>query len=141
MTDTNALPEGTHLAYTIYHETSWWRGLPENARPNDGRPTIQVAASAKGAGGGVAWEFAVVEMTQTTLYLEVFDDAWQAFAQIPAFFESLPDCDTLDAVQALLDLLGAVDETERGVTRTEERRNWLRRARVVLDAAAEGVPA
>lgn len=129
-----ALPEGTHLAYTIYHETHWWRGLPSDARPSGGRPTIQVAASARGAGGGVAWEFAVVEydISGPTLRLEMFADAFDAFRQIPEFFGRLPVCESLRDVRAVLHAMGAVDETERGTTRAEERRTRLERAAEVL---------
>lgn len=116
MTDptAQALPEGTHLAYTVYHEAHWWLGLLPHLRPDDGRRCVQVAASAKGAGGGVAWEFGVQEYASiNALCVDMFGDAWPAFRQIPEFFDRLPDCDTLDAVRALLDELGAVDETER----------------------------
>ena len=118
------LPDGTHLAYSINHESRWWRQIPTQARPNNGRPSIQVCASAEGNGGGVAWEFAVVEhdlgKTIPALKLGIFDDAWAAFADIPGFFASLADGDemlTLDDVVAILKALGAVDETDRGEPR------------------------
>jgi hypothetical protein len=117
------MPEGTHLAYTIYHETHWWRTLSTlngpSAVPNDGRPCIQVSASAKGQGGGVKWEFSIVEHDLDAgkpLRLEIFDEGWEAFTLMAPFFTRLADVDTLDGVRELLDELGAVDETERTLT-------------------------
>lgn len=113
------MPEGTHLAYVIYHETKWWGQMCRHDRPNEGRRCVQVYASAKGAGGGTAWEFSVIgydfDRTEKPLRICMFDDAWMAFAQVPEFFAALTD-DTvkrLDDIRALLDQLGAVDETER----------------------------
>jgi hypothetical protein len=115
------MPKGTHLAYTVYHETHWWRGSlrlsGRQSLPNEGQPCIQVAASAKGQGGGVRWEFSVVEVDlgQKALRLDIFDEGWEAFALMPAFFAGLAagGVETLDDVRELLDSLGAVDETER----------------------------
>lgn len=122
-TDTSAItmPEGTHLAYTIYHETKWWSELDKNTRPNEGRRCIQVAASAKGQGGGVRWEFGIVEynLDRPALCLEIFDEGWEAFGLMAPFFAELAASGyragwTLAEVRELLDSLGAVDETDRG---------------------------
>jgi hypothetical protein len=104
------LSEDTHLAYTVAHEAWYWRG--------DENPFVMVAASAKGSGGGVAWEFQIEEMElggKPTTRVKVFDDAYAAFAQIPEFFAAFADAppSTLRAVIAALDAMGAVDETER----------------------------
>ena len=112
------MPDGTHLAYTIYHETKWWGNRDLGHRPNDGKPCVQIAASAKGQGGGVEWEFGVVEHDfghRPALKLGIFDEGWEAFTCMAPFFAALADgsVKTLDDVVGLLDELGAVDETER----------------------------
>jgi hypothetical protein len=108
------LPEDTHLAYIVVHE-AWYSQPPNNVRI-DNRPTLTVQASAEG--GGVAWEFEIVEETTPpgALRVYVFDDAWQAFDQVPEFFFALVGLGgkaTLEKVRGALDLLGAVDETDR----------------------------
>ena len=104
------LPEDTHLAYTVAHEAWYWRGGENHF--------VMVAASAKGSGGGVAWEFQIEEMElggNLVTRVKVFDDAFAAFAQIPELFAALADglAGTLVSVREVLDGLGAVDETER----------------------------
>jgi hypothetical protein len=118
MTETTKqqLPEGTHLAYTVFHE-SWYAEVPGTVR----EPSIGIAASAEGAGGGVAWEFAVEEASftdksgQHPISVRLFDDAFVAIAQIPEFFAALAtgSVTSLRAVCDLLDGMGAVDETKR----------------------------
>jgi hypothetical protein len=119
---TITMPAGTHLAYTIYHETYWWHGLLRNAGrhllPNDGQPCVQISASAKGQGGGCDWEFSVVEIDlghRKALRLGIFDEGWEAFTLMAPFFAGLASGEypTLGDVRELLDSLGAVDETER----------------------------
>jgi hypothetical protein len=105
----NELPEDTHLTYVVSHE-AWY------AKQVD-RPQINVMASADG--GGCAWEFTVEEVDLGShgpaIRVKVFDDAFAAFTQIPEFFDDLAadEIGTLDSVRALLDGMGAVDETKR----------------------------
>lgn len=110
------MPEGTILAYTVYHETTWWRQLCEHNRPNGGRPCVQISASA-GKSAGCKWEFGVVEydLSKRALQLEIFDEGWEAFARMAPFFTALAsgEIETLTDVRELLDRLGAVDQTER----------------------------
>lgn len=101
------LPEGTRLAYVVTHEAWYYR---------DGKPSVTVMAAA--GGGGVAWEFAVEEFRfrgEPATQVQVFEDAYAAFAQLPEFFGALAagEGTTLADVIKLLDLLGAVDKTER----------------------------
>jgi len=103
------LPEGTHLAYYDYRAT--WYPSREQA--------IDISASA-GPGEGGAWDFTVTEKNLgthgTAIKVEIFEDAFAAFTQIPGFFAALatmasyPD---LDTVILLLKSLGAADETAR----------------------------
>ena len=107
------LPEGTHLAYTVWHE-AWWFSTAAAGDP----PSVMIAASAKGEGGGVAWEFPVEEIElggKPVTRAKIFDDSYAAFTQVPELFAALADGGgtTLTAVIELLDMLGAVDETER----------------------------
>lgn len=108
------LPDDTHLAYIVSHEAYYW-----NAAKTPGeKPHLNVQASARGNGGGVAWEFDVSEHFLGNEYctrIEMFDDAYAAFAEIPEFFvlmrERRPG--TLREVRGILDGLGAADETKR----------------------------
>ncbi len=109
------LPDGCRLAYTIFHE-AWYA----SADP-DRRPTINVSAAST-HGDGVAWDFQIVEhqvgpagQRIPALRVEIFDDAWPAFAQVPELFAALAAAGqpTLNDVTVLLDRLGAVDETAR----------------------------
>lgn len=108
------LPEDTHLAYTVWHE-AWYADL--NRIPGE-EPHLMVAASAEGSGGGVAWEFQIDGYQlgrEPVTRVKMFDDAYAAFAQMPEFFAVLAEQtpQTLDDVRAILDALGAVDETPR----------------------------
>lgn len=107
------IPDDCHLAYVVSHEAWYW----EASRGND-NPHVSVSASAKGNGGGVAWEFQIEEMElggKQVTRAKIFDDAYEAFTQVPELFAALADGggSTLTGVRDLLDMLGAVDETER----------------------------
>ena len=127
----NALPEDTHLAYTVTHEAWYARSLPDDRRE------INIAASA-GPGVGVAWDFTVEEVNLGShgpaIRVKIFDDAFAAFTQIPEFFAALASEGVADLrdVCAVLDGMGAVDETERrgphGVTRPVATAERIRRA-------------
>jgi hypothetical protein len=108
-----ALPEDCHLIYTVSHE-AWYARHPGIVD----QPQIMVSASSDE--GGCAWEFGVNEHDFGTghgraIRADVFDDAFAAFAQIPEFFAALAaeKIGTLDEVRALLDRMGAVDQTDR----------------------------
>ena len=105
------LPEGVHLAYSVFHE-AWYANVP----PGVDRPSIGVTASAEGGGGG-GWSFVVEEadFDDHPISVRLFDDAFIAFAQIPEFFAELASgrVKDLQAVGHLLDSMGAVDETDR----------------------------
>jgi hypothetical protein len=108
------LPDDTHLAYTVWHE-AWYA---EASRTPGEKPHLMVAASAKGSGGGVAWEFQVdgYELGGGRVTrVKMFDDAYAALGQMPEFFEMLAAQRpvTLTEVRDILHALGAVDETER----------------------------
>jgi hypothetical protein len=109
------MPANTHLAYSMWREF-WWAKLPGHPAITD-EPAINVCASTGGT--GVAWEFQIHERdigdSSPAIRVCVFDDAWQAFAQIPEFFTALATVEgaSLASVRALLDSLGAVDETDR----------------------------
>lgn len=108
------LPDDTHLAYIVSHEAYYWNA---SKLPGD-NPHLNVSASAKGSGGGAAWEFEIEEMElggKPVTRLKIFEDGYAAFAQVPELFAALADGGgpTLAAARNLLDMLGAVDETER----------------------------
>jgi hypothetical protein len=132
--DMTDLPDDTHLAYTDYREA--WYGK--------GEKTLMVAASAKGTGGGVAWEFEVKEHDFDNhgkpIRIGVFDDAFDAFTQIPEFFAVLAakNTGTLDEVIGVLRSMGAVDETDRTSPYTEATRPAERDMQVVSAAILAG---
>ncbi|MFE7744441.1 hypothetical protein [Nocardia sp. NPDC057455] len=97
------------LAFIIKSE-AWYRDVLI-----DEHPTLSVMASS--SGGGVDWEFSIEEQhlgCWTTRVL-IFADAYKAFTQMPEFFETMAKAkpSTLREVIAILDELGAVDETAR----------------------------
>lgn len=99
------LPAGTHLAYTVYDQAEWGRRLlAVEASPQHGEP---------------AWAFHLLEDQDEdgpVLKLEMLDETWQAFAQIPGFFAALAEGGqklAFEAVVRVLDSLGAVNETDR----------------------------
>jgi hypothetical protein len=106
------LPEGTHLAYTVAHETWYWA--------NSSLPTdplhVRVEARYGDENRGVAWSFPIEELSYG-LRLGITDENWGALRDIPEFFTLLAELDvsvaTLDQVRVLLDGLGAVDATVR----------------------------
>ena len=105
------LDAGTHLTYIVSQE-QWGPGIV---------PQPEIYVSAAYGDGGCAWGFPVREYDLSggpAIRAEVFDDAFAAFTQIPEFFAALADEEicTLDAVQRLLDRMGALDETRREVT-------------------------
>ena len=110
--ETMSLPEGTHLAYIVVKD-AWYASAAYN---RDEKPTVSVMASHED--GGVAWEFAVVEfdLDGPSVHLEMFYDSFAALSEMPEFFAGLQQIgkgDGLAAVVALLDSLGAADETKR----------------------------
>ena len=114
-----SMPAGTHLAYIVSHETWYHRADHVTRQGGETGRDLNVAASAKGTGGGVAWEFMVREyrlIDDLVLHVEMFDDSWAAFTQVPELFTALASQEhglTLEGLRGLLDGLGAVDETDR----------------------------
>lgn len=106
------LPENTHLAYNVWRE-AWYADVRK-----DDKPGIGIAASAEGTGGGVAWEFQITQYElggKPCTHIEMFDDAYEAIVQVPELFAALAkeQPGTLEQVRAILNGLGAVDETSR----------------------------
>lgn len=130
-----ALPEGTRLAYTVSHE-AWYARRPGIVD----QPQIMVSASSPG--GGCAWEFGVNEHDfgshGRAIRVDVFDDAFAAFAQIPEFFAALAaeGIGTLDGVRSVLDRMGAVDETDRTDPATDREAAPTSPLRQAIRAAA-----
>jgi hypothetical protein len=105
------IPDDCHLAYIVSHEAWYWNALGSTEKPH-----LNVQAAAYG--GGVAWEFDVSEYHlggKPCTRIQMFDDAYESFAQIPEFFilmrEHRPG--TLREVRGILDGLGAADLTQR----------------------------
>jgi hypothetical protein len=105
------LPDDHFLAYVVPHE-AWYRAVTLNDPPS-----IQVMAAS--SHGGVAWEFIIekqdINPSWPALRLQMFDEAWDAFGQVPELFTALElrRPRSLPALRAMLDELGARDITER----------------------------
>ncbi|MEV4078706.1 hypothetical protein AB0J43_00240 [Nonomuraea fuscirosea] len=105
------LPEGHRLAYVIGYEAWYFQHQGVTARRQ-----LDVTASAQ---DGVAWHFVVEEVNlgrpTSSIRLAVYEDAFVAFQQLPEFFAAVGEGQpkTLPEVVAILDAMGAVDETER----------------------------
>lgn len=101
------------LAYIVGHE-AWYH----SAALRRSEPYVMVGVYYDG--GGCDWE---LEITWVNLQgkecprLKLFSDAWVAFVQQPALFLALAELNDSDPsvaeMTALLDRLGAVDQTER----------------------------
>lgn len=104
------IPNDCRLAYIVSREAWYWNaGSAEEPHLN-----VQAAAYE----GGVAWEFDASEYHlggELCTRIQMFDDSYDAFAQIPEFFilmrEHQPG--TLREVRGILDGLGAADLTKR----------------------------
>lgn len=105
-------PEGYRLAYTVTHEA--WYSQPPLSRPPGDRNVLSV--SMDNLGGGCAWEFAIDDEIGGGLRVKVYDDGWQAFADVPDFFTALAALGRgalLDEVIEVLNALGFTDATKR----------------------------
>lgn len=130
------LPEDCFLAYVVTHEA--WYYEPNRASGLLNGRSLNVSASSRG--GGVAWEFTVEEHPHNGggIKLNMFDDSFPAFVQIPEFFAALNGNEvpeSVAAVREILDRIGAVDTTERVNPRYVDRRAEL--AAAVEQAQAE----
>ncbi|MFI6510072.1 hypothetical protein ACIBCT_20905 [Streptosporangium sp. NPDC050855] len=106
------LPDDCYLTYVIAHE-AWYAKVPGTVDV----PQLSIVASSRG--GGCAWEFVAkeIELGQRTpsIRLDIFDDAFAAFEQLPGFFKTIGEVKptTLAELVDILNGLGAVDDTER----------------------------
>lgn len=107
------LPDEATLTYVLEHEAHYADALDEGKTP-----AVSVVAAAAG-GMGAHWEFRLREQQLLggvpALRLEMFDDAFAAFSDIPEFFAALREHQptTVAAAVELLKPLGAVDTTKR----------------------------
>ncbi len=104
---------GFRLAYIVPHEAHYRNVVTERS------VTVMKAADR----GGVGWEFEVVEHRGNGIRVEMFDDAFAAFAEIAPLFTALAEDPpgSLDDVRVLLDRLGFTDATQRTDPRTVGR--------------------
>lgn len=120
------LPEDCFLAYVVQHEA--WYYEPNRAAGVSGGRSLNISASSRG--GGVAWEFSVEEHPHNGggVKISMFDDAFPALVQVPEFFAALNGDEvpeSVTAVRAILDRIGAADTTERVNPRYVDRRAEL----------------
>ena len=132
------IPEDCYLAYVVSHEAWYWEAACASVGD---KPHLNVQAAAHG--GGVAWEFEVSEHylgDQFCTRIEMFDDAYAAFADIPEFFALMREHQpgALREVRGILDGLGAADVTKR--TRNGESGPKVVKGQVVTGKALEAAP-
>lgn len=107
------VPNGCFPSYYVGHE-SWWYTTLQQSGPRDGL-VPEVMVSMRHRDGGMKWEFGVEQVPGIGLRVTVLDDAWEAFAAVPAVFAALAAGKVGDLAQfvAVLDGLGFRDSTER----------------------------
>lgn len=107
--------EGDALSYFLSHET-WLHRLPNRpASPID--PTEPTLYLSYRYADGDAWSARFTEYRLSdgpAVAVEMFDDSFRAFTQMPELFTALADgVSTLDEVRVVLDGLDAKDTTDR----------------------------
>lgn len=100
------------FAYGFYqHSRAWY--AEASKLPSDVAEEVMIGLYADG--GGCRWEFGIrwIRLPELTPRVEVFSDAWQAFAQVPELFTELTKLDRLTPAECcgLLTRLGFVDKT------------------------------
>jgi len=103
---TNLTTESGYRLVYVIPQDAWYRNVVTE---------VSITVSKAADEGGCAWEFSVVEHRDIGIRVEVFGDAFDAFAEIPEFFAELAKVGrtTLDGVREILDDLGFADATER----------------------------
>jgi hypothetical protein len=99
------------LTYTVTSE-AWYANAVRSAGSTDSEIMVTLRAE----GGGCYWEFAIRQVRDVAVRVEVFSDAWEAFSERPDVFAALAELgegSTLDDVKNALDGLGVRDATER----------------------------
>lgn len=118
------LPDGSRLVYTLGHK-AWY------AQAN-GLTSPELTVTAAMGDGGCAWEFMVREhdlgRDERPIRIDVFDDSFEAYAQIPEFFIAVGVLRPTGIAQVvdILSAFGAVDETpyvrpDRGLRQTTRK--------------------
>lgn len=106
------LPADCELTYVVGRE-AYYADAVRSAYPE---PYLIVGTA---EAGGSAWEFNVMEHDLSEggvrLRLEMYEDSFYAFREIPEFFDALAKRPprTLGEVRAILDKMGARDATPR----------------------------
>lgn len=104
MTETSEV----YLAYVVSHE-AWYA-------PHLMSPPESVQVQNASTGGGVKWEFCIERVRDIGIQVQIFDDAWDAFVEVPDLFRELQALGAntnLDEVREVLDRLGFKDITAR----------------------------
>src|ERR1051326_1861388 len=112
------IPDGYTLTYIVQAEAYYAHVVKE--------PGLSVVLRYDDE-GGCRWEFQVKPYdfcTSKAVQLQIFEDAFEAFAMIPEFFEEIRQQkpNSLAEVRQILDGIGAVDATDRR-TQAADRRN------------------
>lgn len=105
MTQQLTTEPGYRLEYIVSHE-AYYRSVVRERSVTVGKNATE---------GGCAWEFDVVEHPNIGIKVGIFDDAFQAFAEVAPLFAALAERQPRDLreVRSLLDELGLVDATQR----------------------------
>lgn len=113
MTEHLTTDPGYRLEY-IVSDDAWYAEANRHVNTD---PYLNIAKVADG--GGCAWEFQIVDKSRTigqpATRVEVFDDAFAAFAEVTPLFAAIADEHpaALDEVREILDRFGFADATTR----------------------------
>ena len=113
----------SRLTYTVTHE-AWYASSAVQTLPGPYEVGVhREALDRAGQGSGVHWEFVIEwhdfkHLNDSHTYtprVAVFNDAWQAFIEVPDLFAALAQDKpkTVKDVTDILDRLGFIDTTER----------------------------
>lgn len=135
-------PDGYRLAYIRTRE-AWYSQPPLTGIPGD-RNVLMISMDS--LDGGCRWEFEIDDEPVGGLRVKVYDDAWQAFTDVPEFFTALAALGRgalVEEVVEILDLLGFTDTTPDLPASPHTRERFLALQRETLGTAetAEGTDA
>ena len=107
---------GYHIVDQSWHHPITSKVLGNGTDEGANATRIMVGMYSTTGTGACQWEFAVAEPTPSTISVRVFNDAWDAFADIPDFFSGLSDLGAsadVGSVIILMERLGFEDMTQR----------------------------
>jgi hypothetical protein len=110
---TRTTPEGFTYSFVHFNRAWYADSIRDSIRVDD-----EIMVGLYADEGGCRWEFAIrwISLNEPTPRVEVFCDAWQAFAEVPGLFAELARRDDLTPIECceMLRRLGFTDRTPTG---------------------------